>query len=158
MDIAEVARRSGVPASALRYYEEKGLIASIGREGLRRTFAGGVLDQLSLIALGQAAGFSLDEIKGMFSADRRANIDRALLARKADEIDATIKRLEALSNGLRHAAVCPAANHSECSTFRRLLRAAAAGKLAPVAKNRAVAPNRKARAAAAKSAGPPNRG
>jgi DNA-binding transcriptional MerR regulator len=38
MDIAEVARISGVPASALRYYEEKGLIASVGRRGLRRLF------------------------------------------------------------------------------------------------------------------------
>jgi len=130
MDIVEVARRSGLPASALRYYEEKGLIASTGREGLRRAFAPGVLDQLSFIALGRAAGFSLDEIKAMFSADGRVNVDRAALGSKADEIDRTIRRLQALSNGLRHAAVCQAANHSECPTFKRLLRAAGAGKLA----------------------------
>ena len=60
MDIAEVARRSGLPASTLRYYEERGLIASVGRQGLRRTFDPGVLELLSLISLGQAAGFSLD--------------------------------------------------------------------------------------------------
>ena len=36
MDITEVAKRSGVPASTLRFYEEKGLIASVGRRGLRR--------------------------------------------------------------------------------------------------------------------------
>jgi DNA-binding transcriptional MerR regulator len=141
MDIVEVARRSGIPASALRYYEQKGLIASTGRQGLRRTFAPGVLDQLALIALGQAAGFSLGEIKGMFSADGRARIDRAALAGKAGEIDATIKRLQALSNGLRHAAVCPARNHAECPTFQRLLRAAGAGKLAPPAA-RMTAPKR----------------
>ncbi|AMO21984.1 helix-turn-helix domain-containing protein [Ramlibacter solisilvae] len=134
MDIAEVAKRSGVPASALRFYEEKGLIASTGRAGLRRTFAAGVLDRLSLIALGRAAGFSLDEIKGMFAADGRANIDRRALAGKADDIDATIRRLQALSSGLRHAAVCPAPNHSECPTFKRLLRAAGAGKLSVPAK------------------------
>ena len=74
MDIAEVAKRSGLPASALRYYEQKGLIASTGREGLRRTFAPSVLDQLSLIALGQAAGFSLDEIRGMFAPDGRFEV------------------------------------------------------------------------------------
>ena len=129
MDIAEVAKRTGLPASTLRYYEEKGLIASVGRDGLRRRFAPAVLDQLSLIALGQAAGFSLGDIAGMFSADGRAQIDRAALRSKADDIDATIKRLQALSNGLRHAAVCPATNHSECPTFQRLLRAAGAGKL-----------------------------
>ena len=129
MDIAEVARRSGVPASTLRFYEEKGLIASIGRQGLRRTFAPAVLDQLALVALGQAAGFSLGEIQSMFSPDGRASIDRRMLAAKADDLDATVKRLKAMSNGLRHAAACPARNHSECPTFQRLLRAASAGSL-----------------------------
>lgn len=129
MDIAEVARRSGVPASALRFYEEKGLITSVGREGLRRRFAPGVLDQLALIALGQAAGFSLDEIASMFSPEGRPSIDRRLLTAKADEIDATIKRLKAMSNGLRHAAVCKAPSHAECPSFQRLLKAATAGAL-----------------------------
>lgn len=142
MDIAEVARRSGVPASALRYYESKGLIASTGRAGLRRTFADGVLEQLSLIALGQAAGFSLDEIKGMFAAGGRAAIDRRALAAKAAEIESTVERLRALANGLRHAAVCPAPNHFECPTFRRLLRAAGAGKLAVPATRGAPGPRR----------------
>lgn len=63
LDIAEVAQRSGVPASTLRFYEEKGLIASSGRRGLRRQFDAGVLDRLALIALGRAAGFSLDEMR-----------------------------------------------------------------------------------------------
>jgi DNA-binding transcriptional MerR regulator len=62
VDITEVARRSGVPASTLRFYEEKGLIASIGKRGLHRVFDPGVLERLALIALGRSAGFSLDEI------------------------------------------------------------------------------------------------
>jgi len=129
MDIAEVARRSGVPASTLRFYEEKGLVASVGREGLRRRFAPGVLDQLALIALGQAAGFSLDEIRTMFAPDGTPDIDRRMLAAQADALDATIARLKAMRNGLRHAAACPAPSHAECPTFRRLLRAAATGAL-----------------------------
>jgi DNA-binding transcriptional MerR regulator len=134
MDIAEVAKKSGLPASALRYYEEKGLITSAGRQGLRRTFAPGVLDQLALIALGQAAGFSLDDIGAMFSSDGQASIDRKSLSAKADELDNTIKRLKAMRNGLRHAAVCPAPSHAECPTFQRLLRSAAAGELTPRAR------------------------
>lgn len=55
MDISEVARRSGVPASTLRFYEEKGLIASTGRRGLRRLFPANVLERLALIALGRSA-------------------------------------------------------------------------------------------------------
>jgi DNA-binding transcriptional MerR regulator len=130
MDIAEVAKRTGVAASTLRFYEEKGLIASIGRQGLRRRFDPHVLDQLALIALGQASGFSLDEIRTMFGPDGRPSIDRGLLAAKADEIDARVKRLQAMSNGLRHAAVCSAPTHAECPTFQRLLRAAGSGALA----------------------------
>ena len=129
MDIAEVARRSGVPASALRYYESKGLIASVGRQGARRRFAPGVLDQLALIALGQAAGFSLDEIRSMFSPNGQPEIDRAKLSAKADEIDRMVLRLRAMSRGLRHAAVCRAPRHAECPSFQRLLKAAASGAL-----------------------------
>jgi DNA-binding transcriptional MerR regulator len=128
-DIAEVARRSGVPASTLRFYEEKGLIVSVGRKGLRRQFDAAVFERLALIALARAAGFSLEEIAGVFSPDGRPRIDRALLSAKADEIDRTIVRLRAMRNGLRHAAVCRAPNHFECPTFRKLLAAAAAGAI-----------------------------
>jgi DNA-binding transcriptional MerR regulator len=59
VDIAEVAQRSGIPASTLRFYEEKGLIASIGRRGLRCVFDLGVLERLALIAMGRARAFRL---------------------------------------------------------------------------------------------------
>jgi len=129
MDIAELARRSGVPAHTLRFYEEKGLIASVGRRGLRRVFPEGVLERLALIGLGSAAGFSLDEIARMFAPDGRPRIDRQALAAKAQELDRTIGRLTAMRDGLRHAAVCPAPSHLECPTFRRLLAAAASGSI-----------------------------
>jgi DNA-binding transcriptional MerR regulator len=129
MDITEVARRAGVPASTLRFYEEKGLIASVGRQGLRRVFNPGVLERLALIALGRCAGFSLDEIARMFTPDGRPRIDRHMLAAKAEELDATIRKLGAMRDGLRHAAVCPAPSHMECPTFRRLLKGAASGAI-----------------------------
>jgi len=124
MDISEVARRSGLASSTLRFYEEKGLIASVGRQGIRRVFGPGVLERLSLIALGRQAGFSLDEISRMFASDGRLAIDRQMLLSKADDIDRLIKRLHAMRDGLRHAAVCAAPSHMECKTFRRLLQAA----------------------------------
>ena len=136
MDIAEVVRKTGIAASTLRFYEEKGLIAPIGRQGLRRRFDPGVLDQLALIALGQTAGFSLDEIRAMFASNGKPDIDRRMLAAKADEIDATVKRLQAMSKSLRHAAVCPAPSHAECPKFQSLLRGAAVarrGSLTPPA-------------------------
>ena len=131
LDINEVARRSGLPASTLRYYEEKGLVNSVGRRGLRRLFDPGVLERLALIALGRSAGFSLDEIARMFAPDGRPRIDRKLLADKAVELDATIRKLTAMRNGLRHAAECPAPSHLECPTFRKLMGMAAHGARRP---------------------------
>ncbi|MEJ7930641.1 helix-turn-helix domain-containing protein [Ramlibacter sp. AN1015] len=133
MDIAEVAKRSGLAASTLRFYEEKGLIASVGRDGLRRRFGPGVLERLALIALGRSAGLSLDEIRSMLLPEGGARIDRQLLAAKADEIDLRIARLAAMSRGLRHAVACPAPSHAQCPSFQRLLRAAASGALPPPA-------------------------
>jgi len=129
MDISEVARRSGVAASALRYYERKGLIQALRSEGARRQFAPAVLDQLALISLGQAAGFSLDEIRVMFTPGGEPDIDRALLSAKADELERMVRRLKAMVEGLRHAAACPAPSHAACPSFQRLLKAAAAGAL-----------------------------
>jgi DNA-binding transcriptional MerR regulator len=129
MDISEVSKQTGIPSSALRYYEQKGLITSVREKGERRRYAPTVLDQLALIALGQAAGLALDEIRSMLSPYGPPNIDRQLLAAKADEIDALIKRLRAMSSGLRHAAACPAPSHVECPSFQKLLKAAATGAL-----------------------------
>lgn len=129
LDIAEVVRRSGVPASTLRFYEEKGLIASSGRQGLRRQFAQSVLERLALIALGKAAGLALDEIGAMFTPEGALAIDRQLLLARADDLDRTIRQLTAMRDGLRHAACCRAPSHLECPTFRRILHAAAQGAL-----------------------------
>jgi DNA-binding transcriptional MerR regulator len=119
-----VAQRSGVAASTLRFYEEKGLISSVCRHGLRRMFAAGVLERLALIALERTARFSLDEIALMFAPDGRIRIDRRMLAAKAEELDRTISKLIAMRDGLRHAAACPAPSHMKCPNFRRHLQSA----------------------------------
>jgi DNA-binding transcriptional MerR regulator len=127
MDIAQVAKSSGIAASTLRFYEERGLIRSIGRHGLKRIFGTNVLERLALISLGRSVGFSLDEIALMLGSEGVPKIDRKLLAGKADEIDHSIRKLVAMRDGLRHAAVCSAPSHLECPKFRRILGLAAAG-------------------------------
>jgi DNA-binding transcriptional MerR regulator len=129
LDIAEVARRSGVRASTLRFYEEKRLIASVGRRGMRRVFAANVLERLALIALGRAAGFSLEEIGQFVRPAGKLSIERARLSAKADELDKTIRQLSTLRDRLRNAAACPAPSHMECPKFRRMVRLAGAGRL-----------------------------
>jgi len=121
LDIGEVSAKSGIKPSALRYYEETGLISSVSRHGLRRQFPPEVLLQLKLIAMGKSAGFSLDEIAGMFGRNGMPDLPRGVLHEKADEIDRQIHELTALRDTLRHVADCSAPSHLECPTFRRLV-------------------------------------
>lgn len=121
LDIREIADLSGVTPSALRFYEKKGLIKPIGRNGLRRQYHENVLTKLQLIALGQAAGFTLDEIATMFSTEGKMTIDREQLHQRAKEIDSTIRRLQLLSQGLKHAARCTEPEHTQCEEFKRIV-------------------------------------
>jgi len=100
------------------------LISSISRRGLRRLFPTKVLLQLKLIAMGKSAGFSLDEIAGMFGKNDAPDLPRAMLHQRADDLDRQIRELTALRNTLRHVADCPAPSHMECPTFRRLIEVA----------------------------------
>jgi DNA-binding transcriptional MerR regulator len=124
LDIGEVASKSGVKPSALRYYEEAGLIASVSRHGLRRQFPPEVLLQLKLIALAKSAGFSLQDIVRMFGKDGLPDLPRPLLHQRADAIDEQIRELTVLRETLRHMADCRAPSHMECPTFRGLMNAA----------------------------------
>lgn len=121
LDIGEVAEKSGIRPSALRFYEELGLISSVSRHGLRRQFPPEVLLQLKLIAMGKSAGFSLSEIAAMLGRAGVPNLPRDTLHERADEIDGQIRELMALRDTLRHVADCPAPTHMECPTFRRLV-------------------------------------
>ena len=121
IDISELSRRSGVKASALRFYEEKGLIASVGRRGLKRLFAPGTAERLSLIALGRACGFTLDEIADLLDGP---DIDRARLRDKAAQLDRRIDQLTRMREGLRHAADCKVPILTDCPHFLRIVKAA----------------------------------
>lgn len=124
LDIGEVVKLTGVPASTLRYYEEKRLIRSTGRHGLRRLFNSHVLEQLEFIALGRHAGLTLEEIASMFTTEGRLLVNRQFLVNKASKIEKSIQQLTAVRNTLLHVAKCSAPNHMECPKFRQLLRVA----------------------------------
>nr|WP_029041297.1 MerR family transcriptional regulator [Cucumibacter marinus] len=121
IDIGEVTRRSGLAASALRYYEELGLIRSVRRRGLRRQYEPDVLLQLDLIGLAREAGFSLADIASMRDAKGRTEFPRDELRRRAAKIESKIRDLEALKDMLLHMADCPAPSHLDCPSFRKLL-------------------------------------
>lgn len=129
LDIGDVVHLTGVPPSTLRFYEEKGLIRSTGRNGLRRLYQSHVLQQLEFISLGQHAGLTLEEIASMFTPEGKLLVDRKFLLKKAEEVEKSLLKLSVIRNTLLHVAKCSAPNHMECPKFQRLLRVA--GKKKP---------------------------
>lgn len=124
LDIGEVVKRSGVPASTLRYYEQLGLLQSLGRRGLRRQYDEQVLERLALIGLGQSAGLSLQQI-GLSLPPQRGciTLDREALLAQADVLQ-QITQLQRVRRHLQRAAACPEAQDArQCGSFRKLLRA-----------------------------------
>jgi DNA-binding transcriptional MerR regulator len=122
MDIAEVRERTGLSAAALHHYEELGLIAPTGRVGLRRQYDGEVIEVLSVIALCQRSGFSLDEVRELMN--RRKDSEWKALARaKLDDIEERVRSLEQARDGLRHALECTSRDIMLCEHFRSRLEA-----------------------------------
>lgn len=121
MDIGDVSKKSGISTSTLRFYEEKGLIASTDRKGLRRQYHSSILEKLALITLAKQAGFKLEELSELFKNQKKIQLDKIQLKKKANEIDRKIKQMEAVRDGLIHAGECKAPSHLECPTFQRLL-------------------------------------
>jgi DNA-binding transcriptional MerR regulator len=119
VDIGEVSRRTGLAASALRFYERKGLIEAEGRNGLRRAYRPETLDRLALIACARDAGFSLSEIAEFLRARPSDARLRERMAVKEREVDARVAQLTRLRDSLRHAAVCEHDPLVECPEFKR---------------------------------------
>ncbi|KWX25108.1 MerR family transcriptional regulator [Mycolicibacterium wolinskyi] len=94
LTIGEVARRTGVAQTTLRYYERVGLIPPPERAGGQRRYQESVLVRLEVIRLCKAAGFSLDEIT-VLMADVTPGRPRAraLAEAKLIEIDAQMRSL-----------------------------------------------------------------
>ncbi|WP_329915917.1 MerR family transcriptional regulator [Stenotrophomonas sepilia] len=125
LDIGEVVKRSGVPASTLRYYEQLGLLHALGRRGLRRQYDAQVLERLALIGLGQAAGLSLQQIGASLPSQQGCiSLDREALLAQAEVLQRQITRLQRVRRHLQRAAACPEAQDArQCGSFRKLLRA-----------------------------------
>ena len=121
--VAKVAARTGLAASALRYYEREQIIESADRKGLRRQYGPEVLDTLAVVAMCRRAGFSLSEIK-LLLATRGRSEWKIFATRKRDELRAQVDHLGTIANQLDHALRCPSPNVFDCEHFRARLRAA----------------------------------
>lgn len=121
LSIGEVAARAGIRVSHIRYYEEVGVLPPADRVSGRRRYREDVLHRLSIIDVAQRAGLSLDEIRDLTGPDNRSDDAsvriRELAERKLPEVDALIRRAEAVKQWLRLARTCDCTTVDVCALF-----------------------------------------
>ncbi len=115
LSIGELSERTGVPASALRYYDELGLVRPATRAAGRRRYAESAVKDVSVVLFLREIGFSLAEI-GRFIAGERQD-RRALIDGKLAELTARQHRIEVARTALEHGRHCPASEPMKCSRF-----------------------------------------
>ena len=132
LTISETARRSGVAASALRYYEERGLISSEREGSGHRRYPRPVLRRIAFIVFAQRVGLTLEEIAVELSklpphgVPTRRDWSR-LSATWGDRIDARIAELERLKAGLTECIGCGCLSLDRCKLSNPDDRAARLG-------------------------------
>ncbi len=117
LTIGEVARKAGIAATTLRYYEQIGLVPAPARLGGQRRYDDAILARLEVIALCKSAGFSLEEIQLLFADDAPGRpVSRALAEAKLAEIDARMASLtrarSVIEWGMR--CTCPSIDACTC--------------------------------------------
>jgi MerR family redox-sensitive transcriptional activator SoxR len=129
LTIGELARRAGVATSAMRYYEELGLLPAPARVSGQRRYPESAVELVGMILLLRDVGFSLAEQK-TFAASRGVALDewRQLARRKLAELDAQIAKARAAREAIDHALRCPYEDIRQCPTFRSLITARLAGQ------------------------------
>ena len=121
MPIGELARRTGVATSALRYYERIGLLAAAERAGRRRHYPRATAERVALIHLYQDAGFTLAEIAQLLAATSRRRAWTRVAEGKIAELDARIADAQQAKSLIEHALKCPHPDLLACPNFRSAL-------------------------------------
>ena len=130
LTIGELAERTGVATSALRYYEELGLLEPTTRVSGRRCYDRSAVDAVGGILFLRDAGFTLQEIKALSAARSRSpKAWHELARRKLDELDARIAEATAARIAVEHALNCPADDIIACPNFQAAVRRRASGEL-----------------------------
>ncbi len=123
LSISDVARRSGIPASTLRYYEDIKLLPAPPRISGRRQYDESVLDHLVVITTARRAGLTLGEVRelldGMAAGTSPSVSWQAMASTKLAEVDALIERLRVVQLVLAALAGCECRDLAECATVLR---------------------------------------
>src|SRR5215218_7469738 len=129
LTIGELAKRTGVATSALRYYEELGLIPAPDRVSGQRRYPTSAVGLVGMILLLQDVGFSLGESKA-FLASRTQAVDswRTLAQRKLADLDEQIAKAQTAKEAITHALHCPHDDLTTCPNFTNAIAARLAGQ------------------------------
>jgi DNA-binding transcriptional MerR regulator len=119
--IGELARRTGLASSALRYYERVGLLSPAGRAGGRRHYGASSAERVALIQLYQDAGFTLREIRALVGS-RKTRPWTRLVEAKLRELETCIAQAERAKVLVQHGLACPHRNLLSCSNFRAAIK------------------------------------
>lgn len=116
--ISDVARRVGLRASAIRYYEQIGILERQGRVSGQRRYDETVLYRLAVVRRAQEAGFTLHEIRllffGFVPSTPVSERWRKMAERKTVELDARIKQIQSMRKLIKKLETC-----CECETVER---------------------------------------
>ena len=120
LTIGEVGERTGVATSALRFYDELGLVRPARRVGGQRRYGTDAVLTVGVIRFLGEVGFSLSEIKRFFASRARSpRAWRELAATKLDQLDAHIAQVQAARTAIDHSLKCPKDDILECPMFRK---------------------------------------
>ena len=110
LTIGEVAKQAGLNASAIRFYEQAGLLPKPGRSSGRRRYDRSVLEILAVLEHAKACGFTLAETRQLFNGFRNephlSERWQALARRKVNELDALAGRIAAMKQLLQRIQAC----------------------------------------------------
>lgn len=128
LTIGELASRTGVAASALRYWEDIGLLSRPVRVSGRRRYPPSTVGLVGAVILLQDVGFTLRDVKTFLtSSPSAADARRSLLQHKLTELDTLIARAQAARTAVAHGLDCPHEDFFDCPTFTTGVTARLAG-------------------------------
>ena len=129
LTIGELSRRTGVATSALRYYDELGLLRPATRVSGRRRYPPEAVGVVGVILFLRDVGFTLDEIRRLLAARARSpQAWRELAGRKLTELDERIAEAQAARVAVEHALACPHEDIVTCPKFEEVVRLRLEGK------------------------------
>lgn len=129
LTIGEVAARTGIATSALRYYDQLGLVRPRRRAAGQRRYGPEAIATVAVVLLLREVGFSLAEIKRLLASRGRCpEAWREHARRKLDQLDAQIAKAEAARHAIEHSLYCPQDDTYACPMFWKIVNGVANGQ------------------------------